>query len=52
MNTFVKVIAESDLMYVGNNPFDVVKTQMQGVNAKRYSSTFDCFVKIFKEEGK
>lgn len=36
---------------LGNNPFDVVKTQMQGMNAKRYSSTLDCFVKITKEEG-
>eukprot|EP00595_Chromulina_sp_UTEXLB2642_P001470 CAMPEP_0196765952 /NCGR_PEP_ID=MMETSP1095-20130614/15756_1 /TAXON_ID=96789 ORGANISM="Chromulina nebulosa, Strain UTEXLB2642" /NCGR_SAMPLE_ID=MMETSP1095 /ASSEMBLY_ACC=CAM_ASM_000446 /LENGTH=156 /DNA_ID=CAMNT_0042125407 /DNA_START=280 /DNA_END=746 /DNA_ORIENTATION=+ len=36
---------------LGNNPFDVVKTQMQGVNSSRYSSTLDCFVKIFKEEG-
>lgn len=36
---------------IGNNPFDVVKTQMQGVNASRYTSTLDCFFKIFKEEG-
>eukprot|EP01036_Dinobryon_divergens_P024915 gene24915-33408_t len=37
---------------LGNNPFDVVKTQMQSSDAKaRYSSTADCFVQIFKQEG-
>eukprot|EP00612_Vaucheria_litorea_P002554 CAMPEP_0171458006 /NCGR_PEP_ID=MMETSP0945-20130129/3851_1 /TAXON_ID=109269 /ORGANISM="Vaucheria litorea, Strain CCMP2940" /LENGTH=256 /DNA_ID=CAMNT_0011983715 /DNA_START=353 /DNA_END=1120 /DNA_ORIENTATION=+ len=36
---------------LGNNPFDVVKTRMQGLNASRYSSTLDCFSKILKEEG-
>lgn len=36
---------------LGNNPFDVVKTQMQGKDAKEYSSTLDCFGKILKNEG-
>jgi solute carrier family 25 citrate transporter 1 len=36
---------------LGNNPFDVVKTQMQGTHAKQYTSTFDCFRKIFASEG-
>jgi solute carrier family 25 (mitochondrial citrate transporter), member 1 len=36
---------------LGNNPFDVVKTQMQGADAAQYKNTLDCFVKIFKEEG-
>eukprot|EP01038_Epipyxis_sp_PR26KG_P011864 gene11864-15876_t len=36
---------------LGNNPFDVVKTQMQGRDSKQYKNTLDCFVKIFKEEG-
>jgi len=36
---------------LGNNPFDVVKTQMQGVNASQYSSTLDCFRKILAAEG-
>lgn len=37
---------------LGNNPFDVVKTQMQSSGAKqRYSGTADCFVKVFREEG-
>ena len=36
---------------LGNNPFDVVKTRMQGVNAARYASTFDCFTQILRNEG-
>ncbi|KAG5184642.1 mitochondrial carrier domain-containing protein [Tribonema minus] len=36
---------------LGNNPFDVVKTRMQGLNANRYSSTLDCFAKIMTQEG-
>lgn len=33
-------------------PIDTVKTRMQALGAdKLYSSTFNCFVKIFKEEG-
>lgn len=32
---------------LGNNPFDVVKTKMQAVDASsKYSSTADCFVKV------
>lgn len=36
---------------LGNNPFDVVKTQMQGTHAKKYKNTLDCFFKILSEEG-
>jgi len=36
---------------LGNNPFDVVKTRMQGMDSKNYNSTLDCFVKIMKLEG-
>lgn len=36
---------------LGNNPFDVVKTRMQGYDSKNYKNTFDCFYKIFKNEG-
>ncbi|CDK29887.1 unnamed protein product [Kuraishia capsulata CBS 1993] len=33
-------------------PIDTVKTRMQALGAdKVYSSTFNCFVKVFKEEG-
>ncbi|XP_054280426.1 putative tricarboxylate transport protein, mitochondrial [Macrosteles quadrilineatus] len=35
----------------GNTPIDVVKTRMQGLEASKYSSTWDCFVKIWKNEG-
>jgi len=34
-----------------NNPFDVVKTRMQGLDAKRYKSTVDCFTQMLTKEG-
>ena len=34
-----------------NNPFDVVKTQMQGLNASQYKGTVDCFVQMLTKEG-
>jgi solute carrier family 25 citrate transporter 1 len=36
---------------LGNNPFDVVKTRMQGTKASQYSSTIDCFKQILRKEG-
>jgi solute carrier family 25 (mitochondrial citrate transporter), member 1 len=37
---------------LGNNPFDVVKTRMQGTQAKAlYKNTFDCFYQIISKEG-
>lgn len=36
---------------LGNNPFDVVKTQMQGRNASQYKNTLDCFRQLVKEDG-
>lgn len=36
---------------LGNNPFDVVKTRMQGTAASQYSGTLDCFRQIFRSEG-
>lgn len=37
---------------LGNNPFDVIKTKMQGVDSgKRYSGSVDCALKIFQNEG-
>ena len=30
---------------------DVVKTKMQGSNAKQFTSTLDCFVKILRVDG-
>ena len=32
-------------------PFDVVKTQMQGLDAVRYSSTWDCVKRVLREDG-
>eukprot|EP00903_Cladosiphon_okamuranus_P008016 g7733.t1 len=36
---------------LGNNPFDVVKTRMQGVDAAKYKNTADCFRQIIAGEG-
>jgi len=36
---------------LGNNPFDVVKTRMQGTKASQYAGTFDCFKQIYAKEG-
>jgi solute carrier family 25 (mitochondrial citrate transporter), member 1 len=36
---------------LGNNPFDVVKTRMQGTKASQYKSTYDCFRQIISQEG-
>ena len=37
---------------LANQPIDVVKSNMQSVNGMiRYSSSIDCFQKIWKEEG-
>lgn len=35
----------------GNTPVDVIKTRLQGLDAHKYKNTFDCAVKIFKNEG-
>lgn len=31
---------------LGNNPFDVVKTKMQGMDAAKYKNTVDCFRQV------
>jgi len=36
---------------LGNNPFDVVKTRMQGTKAAQYAGTLDCFKQILAKEG-
>ena len=36
---------------LGNIPFDVVKTRMQGTKAKQYANTLDCFRQILTQEG-
>jgi len=35
----------------GNTPIDVVKTRMQGLEANKYKGTWDCVMKIAKNEG-
>lgn len=35
----------------GNTPIDVVKTRMQGIEAKRYKNTLDCARQIMVNEG-
>jgi solute carrier family 25 citrate transporter 1 len=36
---------------LGNNPFDVIKTRMQGTKAAQYKSTMDCLMQIVQKEG-
>ena len=36
---------------LGNNPIDVVKTQMQGLDAKKYKNFVDCIFQIAKHDG-
>ena len=35
----------------GNNPIDMVKTRMQGVESSQYSSTIDCVKQVLIKEG-
>lgn len=35
----------------GNNPFDVVKTRMQGLHAAKYKNTADCVQQMIRHEG-
>jgi len=34
-----------------NTPIDVVKTNMQGLEASKYNGPLDCFKKIYQNEG-
>jgi solute carrier family 25 citrate transporter 1 len=36
---------------LGNNPFDVIKTKMQGRDATLYKNTWDCFRTVLRTEG-
>lgn len=36
---------------LGNNPIDVVKTNMQGLEAHKYNGSWHCFTTIAKQEG-
>lgn len=44
------IIAGACSVY-GNTPIDVIKTRMQGLEAKKYKNTIDCAVKILRHEG-
>ena len=34
-----------------NNPIDVVKSNIQGLNSKQYKGTLDCFRQIYATDG-
>jgi len=36
---------------IGNNPLDVVKSRMQGLEAKKYKNSLDCAIKVYQEGG-
>ncbi|CAI5444548.1 unnamed protein product [Caenorhabditis angaria] len=44
------VVAGAASVY-GNTPIDVVKTRMQGLEAKKYKNTIDCALQIWRNEG-
>lgn len=35
----------------GNNPIDVVKSRMQGLDAHRYKNSLECAIQVFKHDG-
>ncbi|KAF4315622.1 hypothetical protein BBO99_00009250 [Phytophthora kernoviae] len=43
--------ASIDLLGVDETAFDVIKTRMQGLQAPKYKSTFDCFRQMLLHEG-
>jgi solute carrier family 25 citrate transporter 1 len=36
---------------LGNNPIDVIKTQMQGLDAHKFNGPLDCAAKVWQSEG-
>ncbi|KAM7540945.1 hypothetical protein Aperf_G00000040262 [Anoplocephala perfoliata] len=44
------IVAGAASVY-GNTPLDVIKTRMQGLDAHRYTNTFDCARRILLDEG-
>ena len=36
---------------MANNPVDVVKTKMQGVDSGKYKGFADCFASVYKDQG-
>jgi len=36
---------------MANNPVDVVKTKMQGIDSNKYNGFADCFASIYRQQG-
>lgn len=36
---------------IGNNPIDVIKSKMQGLESKKYKNSWDCAVQVLKADG-
>lgn len=36
---------------MANNPVDVVKTKMQGIDSTRYAGFADCFKQVYQQQG-
>ena len=60
LNKFIPVQVVVDLMsgaFAGfcstmfNNPVDVVKTKMQGIDAGKYNGFGDCFMSVYRKQG-
>jgi len=47
---FAGALAGAASVY-GNNPIDVVKTRLQGLEANKYKNFVDCFMQILRNEG-
>lgn len=48
---FVAGVAAGIASVVVNNPIDVVKTIMQGMEAEKYKGSMDCFMSVMRNEG-
>lgn len=49
--TFISGGIAGAVSVVGNNPIDVVKTNMQGLDAQKFKGPMDCAGQIWKTEG-
>jgi len=51
MHSMVGGVIAGAASVMGNNPFDVIKTNMQGLDAHKYKNMWDCAKKIWKHDG-
>jgi hypothetical protein len=52
LESFIGGMTAGIFSTMGNQPFDVIKTRLQGIRAdEQYSSTWDCVCKTFTREG-